>query len=227
MNQRRFVHAHWPRPVLTGLLIVLAAGLLSACVTEFTISEDESQAVTVPTTPAVTLTNFGGPVEVVTGEEGSVRAELTRRSSNPDATAARVEVDAIRMAISQSGPEVVVTITYDGPRDEATGAEAAVVLSVPPGSTVQAETGIGDISFDDQIVGATGTVDTGSVTFVVLEEEPFTLRAEAESAEILSDLEALSSRPVFGTFERQVGEESGRQFSAVVGQGRVYLRVNE
>ncbi len=227
MKQRRFVHTNWSRPALTGLLTLLVAFLLSACVTSFTVSEDESQAVTVPVTPAVTLTSFGGPVEVVTGEEGSVRAELTRRSSNPDAAAAQAEVDAIQMAISQSGPDVAVTITYDGPRDDETGAEAAVMLSVPPGSTVRAETATGTVTFDEQVVDATGVVGTGSVTFTLLEEEPFSLRAEAENGELLSDLEALSSRPLFGVYEGGVGEEAGRHMSAVIGQGRVYLRLNE
>lgn len=223
MNQRFTIKARWARPVL----LVLLLALLSACVTNFTASEEESQAVTVPATPDVVLTNFDGPVEVVTGDEGRVRAELTRRSSNPDAAAAQAEVEAIQMAISQSGPDVTIAITYDGPQDESTAAEAAVVLSVPPGSTVQAETSIGDISFDEQIADATGIVGTGSVTFALLEEEPFRLRAEAQNGELLSDVEALSSRPLFGVYEGGFGEVPGRQFAAIVEQGRVYLRLTE
>lgn len=213
------------RLAVLGLGVLLLGLVLGGCTRSYTVSESETQGVAVPETPSVTLTNFDGPVEVVTGESGRVQADLTRRSSNPDAAAAQAEVDNITMSISQSGPDVGITIIYDGTMNEETGAEAAVVLAVPPGSAVRAETSTGTITFDEGIAEATGVVETGAVTFAVTEEEPFTLRAEAVSGEILSDVEALSSRPLSGRYEGRVGEEAGREFVALLGTGKVFLRL--
>lgn len=196
--------------------------LVAACGGQnYTAATVETQGVDTPPGPLnVTITNFNGPITVTPGADGRVEAVMERRSKTADTAAAQAEVDAIALAISQQGPDVTLVVDYTGPSG---GAEAALDVTVPAGSTLALTTATGAIDARGSFGDVTAEVGSGGITFGALEDESFTL-AIAGTGELQSDFETLSSRPLTGSYEGQVGDAPTRRLSAVLGSGKVFLR---
>lgn len=201
--------------LLAVALLLLLPTLTSACgLGAYTTQATESSGVTTPPGPlTVTVVNFEGPITVRTGPDGRVDADLIRGS--------RAEADAIDMAISQSGTDVSIAVEYTGA--EPHQAEATLTVTVPTGSSLDLRTATGEIDARDATGDVTAQVDNGSIIFGAPEGASFALSVQG-TGELQSDFEALSSQPLTGTYEGQVGENPTRQWTAVIGQGTVILR---
>lgn len=196
--------------------------LVAACGGQnYTVSTTETQGVDTPAGPLnVTIANFNGPITVSAGADGRVEAVMERRSRNPETAAAQAEVDVMTLAISQQGPDVTLVVEYAGMPGSA---EAALNVTVPAGSTLDLSTATGAIDARGPFGDVAAEIGSGGITFGALEDESFTLRIEG-TGELQSDFETLSSRPLTGAYEGQVGDAPARQLSAVLGSGKVFLR---
>lgn len=169
----------------------------------------------------MTVVNFDGPITVRTGPDGRVDADLIRGSRADDASTAQIEADAIRMATTQAGTDVRIDVEYTGSAPHQ--AEGALTVTVPAGSSLDLRTATTEIDARDATGDVTAQIDSGGIIFGAPEEASFSLTIQG-TGELQSDFETLSSRPLTGFYEGQVGENPTRQLTAVIGQGKVFLR---
>ena len=206
------------------LWLLIALGLTTGCgLGAYTTQVTETSGVTTPPGPLrVTVTNFDGPITVTTGPDSRVEATLVRGSRTDDPTAAQAETDAIEMAINQSGADVAISVDYTGQSPHQ--AEATLTVTVPDGSTLDLRSATGEIDARGAFGDVTAQLDSGGIIFGAFEEESFGVTINAQSGELQSDFETLSSRPLTGFYEGQVGEAPTRRFTATLGSGKVLLR---
>jgi hypothetical protein len=204
------------------LPVLLLATVLAGCgLGAYTTQVTETSGVTTPPGPVdLTVLNFNGPITVVPGPDGGVEAEMTR-GSRADEPAAQAEADAIRLETTQAGSEVVMETIFTGTAPHQ--AEAALVITAPAGSTLTLRTAAGTIDARGAFGDVTAQLDTGGIIFGAFEDESFSLVIEG-TGELQSDFETLSSRPLTGAYEGQVGDAPTRQLKAVLGEGKVFLR---
>jgi hypothetical protein len=216
------IHHALRSSIAIGLLLILTA-LTSACgLGAYTTQVTETSGVTTPPGPlTVTVTNFDGPIRVTAGPDGRVEAELIRGSRHDDLATAQAEAEAIQMAISQTGADVRIDVEYSGTTPHQ--AEATLNVVVPAGSSLDLRTATGEIDAREPLGDVTAQIDSGGIIFGALEEDSFGLTIQGKG-ELQSDFETLSSRPLTATYEGQVGDAPTRQLTAVIGQGKVFLR---
>lgn len=216
----------------TYLLIVLPVALLLAACTSLdgldqnvTAESTETQGVDVVGVPTLTVNHFAGAINVMTGEEGHITANLTRKSSLNDPAEAEAQLEQIVMSFTQQGTDV--TLTIEGPdstTEMVNGPLADLELLVPPGTVLALNLGAGDISVAEPQGDLTVNAGSSNMTVTLPADASFRLIITGGSVEVTSEFEDVPEGGVAVGIDTNVGSNPAQTLTFNTGAGQIHLQ---
>lgn len=190
-----------------------------------TAEETETQGVDVPGVPLLTVNHFAGDIDIRPGEDGHITANLTRRSTLPNAEEAREQLDNIVMTFTQSGTTVALNI--EGP-DTAIGRintpSADLELLVPPGTTLDLNLGAGDITVEQSESDLTVNLGAGNSTVTLPADASFRLQVTGGAVNVTSEFEGVPDGGIATDVEATIGDNPTQTLTFNLGAGEVKLQ---
>ena len=212
------------RLLFTMLIFLLLAGC-TAIGGDTTAEETETQGVDVAGVPSLTVNHFAGTIDVSEGEDGHITANLTKKSTLPDADEAREQLDNIVMSFTQSGTKV--TLNIEGP-ETVVGMinlpSADLELLVPAGTTLDLNLGAGDIAVDEPDSDLTVNSGAGNSTVTLPGEASFRLRVTGGAVTVSSEFEGVPGGGVATDIDTTVGDNPTQTLTFNLGAGEVSLQ---
>lgn len=216
--------------IIAALLVLALGGCASSDLLdiETTAEETETQGVDVPGVPTLTVNHFAGDIDVRTGEDGHITANLTRRSTLPNADEARGQLDNIDMSFTQSG--TTVSLNIEGP-DTAIGRintpSADLELLVPPGTTLDLNLGAGDITVENPEGDVTVNSGAGNSTVTLPADASFRLQVTGGAVNVSSEFEGVPAGGVATDIDSTVGDNPTQTLAFNLGAGDVRLQQSD
>ena len=216
--------------IIAALLVLALGGCASSDLLDIdtTAEETETQGVDVPGVPTLTVNHFAGNIDVRTGEDGHITANLTRRSTLPNADEARGQLDNIDMSFTQSGTTVELNI--EGP-DTAIGRintpSADLELLVPPGTTLDLNLGAGDITVDQPGSDLTVNGGAGNSTVTLPSDASFRLHVTGGAVTVSSEFEDVPGGGLATDIDMTVGYNPTQTLTFNLGAGEVRLQKSD
>ena len=183
----------------------------------------------VGTTPRLSVVNFGGDVDVVTGDAGRIGVELRKQSSDPDSGGAQTDLDRIKLSATQTGDEVSVVVEYVQPKSgkvQGEHASAAMTLTVPPATVLNLVTGRGNVSVPEGAGSANVIVANGNVAIHLPAGAAFTLGGVIGNGSVTSDFDGVKEGQHSGPLAAVVGRQPGVDIKVSIGNGKLSLLKN-
>lgn len=217
------------------LIAILLLGLmLTACTAfsdvgeEVTAETDEIQGVIVEGIPTLTVNHFAGNIDIRTGEDGQITANLTKMSRLTDQADAEAQLEEIVMSFSQRGTDV--TLNIEGPDAAANIVNmpsADLELLVPAGTTLSLNLGAGDIIARQPGGDLTVNTGAGNATAVLPADASFRLEITGGAVDVTSDFEEVPGGGVAVDIDTTVGSSPTQTLIFNIGAGKVHLQESE
>lgn len=149
---------------LVGGLVV---GIALKLANEVTATTTTTQSFVVNTLPSLSIHNASGRLQVQPGPAGVVGLQITRTARDTSQSAARADLDAIRVDTTQMGDQIAISTDFPDGSVFAGSSSVNLLLTVPPNTTIAADITAGDI----QISGIGGLLEvTGGSGAISLED---------------------------------------------------------
>lgn len=206
------------------LLIAIVASL-GAC-SFFPLGRTEARStevVTVNGTPQVIIENLNGNVEVATGPDGKVSAEIIKWA----AAGGPGQLDLISFAFSADSQTVRGKVSWTSDKSmSSVGCD--LKITVPAGSSVTVTDGNGDLSFNGAptIKALSLRTGNGKVTVTLPKDTQFALKASVGNGQVNSDFALAGGRGSNGgrSLEGTYGANPTLGITATIGNGNVTIK---
>lgn len=217
------------------LIAILLLGLMFTACTPFsdmgegiTAETDETQGVIVEGIPTLTVNHFAGNIDIRTGEDGKITANLTKKSRLTDEADAEAQLEQIVMSFSQQGTDV--TLNIEGPETAANIVNmpsADLELFVPAGTTLSLNLGAGDITAQQPSGDLTVNTGAGNATAVLPADASFRLQITGGAVDVTSEFEGVSGGGVAVDIDTTIGSSPAQTLIFNIGAGAVHLQKSE
>ena len=151
------------------LTLVLATALLpSACganisLNLFTADEVVSQTFTTSAAPHIVVETFNGGIDVITGTDNTVRADVTKRGGGNSQDEAQQDLKNVAVTMTQDGDTIHITAQRTDHRVDIGNSGASASLKVPNGATLDLRTSNGGITSAGPVGDVTADTSNGKI----------------------------------------------------------------
>jgi hypothetical protein len=207
------------RQVWFVLSLALAAALMvSACGRLGRAEDRATHSVIVIGRPQVTVENFNGDVQITTGPEGEVSADIVKYAASGQAD----RLEALTFSFAGDMHAVQARAAWSGAQDVG-DVGIDLKIRVPEGSDVGVVLGNGSIRVDPGVGNIRVEAGNAEVTVRLAPEARFRLQAALGNGELRSDFDGVpTGRPV-GPVDAAVGQAPLQALTITLANGTLAL----
>ena len=151
---------------LTSLMTVVV--MLSACganirINPFTAEETVTQSFTPSAAPRIVVEMFNGSVDVVTGNDNTVKVDVVKRGGGMSQAAAEDDLKNVVVTITQDGDTIRVVAKRTDQRVDLGNTGASAKLRVPNGAILDLRSSNGPITTSGPVSDVTAQTSNGPI----------------------------------------------------------------
>lgn len=203
--------------------VLCLAVVITACSGMARAEEKSREAVDVLRPSRILIETFNGNIEVVTGADDKVSAEVTK-FANPNQRAALQDIE---FNISQDADAVTLKAAWpDKTRTNPGNTGVDLKVSIPPGSPVQAVVGNGRITYHGALGQGSYSFQTGNgrIELRLPADSQFALDATVGNGRITSEFPLGVATNDVHVVRGTAGDDPQASISAVTGNGNIDVK---
>lgn len=156
------------RKIMFPTVLMIAVLALSACgayisINPFTAEETVTQSFTADVTPRIVVEMFNGSVDVVTGNDDTVKIDVIKRGGGVSQADAEDDLKNVEVTMTQDGDTIRVTAKRTDQRVDFGNSGASAQLRVPAGAILDLRSSNGPITTSGPVGDVTAQTSNGSI----------------------------------------------------------------
>jgi hypothetical protein len=149
-------------------VLMIAVLALSACgayisINPFTAEETVTQSFTADVTPRIVVEMFNGSVDVVTGNDDTVKIDVIKRGGGVSQADAEDDLKNVEVTMTQDGDTIRVTAKRTDQRVDFGNSGASAQLRVPAGAILDLRSSNGPITTSGPVGDVSAQTSNGSI----------------------------------------------------------------